>query len=104
MAHATHHVVHTQPFNRVECRHRGLHPLANSQCGPRISGAIHGLRKDRVGVIAGLNDDINGLARSEAELINGHGFDIHSVNMNNRELQARDAHVIEGVSGTIDHA
>src|SRR5690348_8328428 len=54
-AHRTHHVGHGEPFRRIERRHGRLEASVCGKCPTRVSGAIHGLRKDGVRVILGLH-------------------------------------------------
>ena len=103
MAHGTHHVVHGQPLDGIECWDGSVQSLTHRQRGPCISCPIHRLRKDRVSVVTWLDDDIDSFTRPEAELIDRDGLHVHTIDMDDGELQAGNADVIEGITGSIDH-
>ena len=104
MVHAPHHVGHGQPLDGIERGHRCLQALAHSQRSARIAGPVHRLREDRVSIVSGLYDHVDRFSRAEAEFVHSNGLNVHPVDMHNLELQAGDAHVIEGVARAVDHA
>src|SRR5260221_10473679 len=63
------HVVHGQPFDRIEGRHGSLKTFTHGQRGPRVACPVHRLGEDRVSVIPWLDEHIDGFARTESELI-----------------------------------
>ena len=69
VVHRTHHVAHREQHGRIERGHLGLHACARRKRCPRVSGAVHRLREDRVGtLVVGLDDHVAGFGRAEPEL------------------------------------
>ena len=77
--HAAHHVVHGQPFDRIEGRHGSLKTFTHGQRGTRVACPVHRLGEDRVSVIPWLDDHVDGFARTESELIDGHRLHVNTI-------------------------
>src|SRR5690625_577160 len=102
-AHCAHHVAHrVQPFRRINGRYRCFKTCPCSQRTASVAGAVHGLCKNGISVVFRLHQYIVGFAWAEAELVDSHRLHIDAIGLNNRQLQARDAHIIKAVGGTID--
>ncbi len=66
------HVRHAEQRPRIERRDRCAQAVTHGKRAGRIRAAIHRLREDRKGVLAGrLDDDVEGLRRRDAEFIDG---------------------------------
>ena len=104
LRHAAHHVGHREPLHRIQRGHRRAQAGAYRQCGARVAGAIHRLRKERVDIVFGLHNHVVGLAGAEAELIHRHWLHVLPVGLHHGELEARNAHVIERIAAAVDAA
>ena len=51
-----------------------------------------------------LDDHVDGFARTESELIDGHRLHVNTIDVHHREFQSWNAYVVEGVARTVDHA
>ncbi len=91
------HVQHAQVLARVHRRHGGARARTRRQRAAGVAGAVHALREDRVGVVGGTHQHVVGLAGAEAELVHRHRLDLLAVGGHHGELEARDAHVVEGL-------
>ena len=102
--HAAHHVGHGQPFDLVKHRHRHFQSGTHGQRAAGVATAIHGLGKDRMCFFCRLDQYIVGFTRAEAEFVDGDRFDIDAIRLDDRQLQARNTHVVKAIGGTIDEA
>ena len=78
--------------------------FTHGQRGTRVACPVHRLGEDRVSVIPWLDDHVDGFARTESELIDGHRLHVNTIDVHHREFQSGNAYVVEGVARTVDHA
>ena len=68
--HVAHHVRHCQPGRRSLGGYGRAQAWTGRQGAAGKAGAIHGLSKDRAGIVLGSNYNIECLSRAEAQLVN----------------------------------
>ena len=99
------HVGHRQDRPRIQGGHRRRQSRARRERAGGESGAIHRLREDREGVLAGgLDDHVEGLSHGDAELVDGYRPYWQAVGGHDGHLQPGDPHVEVRHSGTVDEA
>src|SRR5207245_7379405 len=92
--HLTHHIAHSQARTRIEWRDLGAHPRPWRERAARVARAIHRLREDRIGAVVRRRDEhIADFGRTKAKLVDANWLDILTVDRNDAELQARNAHI-----------
>ncbi|MCY1528842.1 hypothetical protein D9M68_639630 [compost metagenome] len=99
------HVGHADQWARVRLRHQGTQAFAHGEGTAGVAGAVHGLGKNRVGLVArGLHQHVVGFGDGDAEFIHAHRFDRLAVGRDNGQFQAGNAYVEVGHRRAVDEA